>query len=308
MAEERLIDDDIEKDKKYRFRTNEDGEEELIVSQEAEEQPAAEEIGFEVPEVTEDDEEAAVMTPEQLAEKLRRAEQAKAERDAKVALLLDSGERDCADGKYSTALECIRDAEALDSECGRLYCLKLQVYTACFTDYSQLDEAAAAAEGIARYAAEEEKKTLLAQARGGLTEHIDRLTETVERLSAENEEKKSERAVRFNAAKRKRVAVLSCVAVLFVALLVAAICFSTVMFSDRAGTFVVLTVVFGSLAFLAFLATAFCARLVNIASRRVRLNKRNSSTALGRQLEEELEKLQAFNAIYAALNGETAEE
>ena len=59
MAEERLIDDD--KDKKYKIRINEQGEEELVLDETRAESDAEEsdEVGFEVPELDEDDEEAA---------------------------------------------------------------------------------------------------------------------------------------------------------------------------------------------------------------------------------------------------------
>ncbi len=75
MAEERLIDDD--KDRKYKIRKNADGEDELVVD-DAPEEETVEEVGFEVPEL-DGDEEAAVMTPEQLAAR----EKAKAEAEAK---------------------------------------------------------------------------------------------------------------------------------------------------------------------------------------------------------------------------------
>ena len=68
MAEERLIDDD--KDKKYRIKINADGEEELVINEDAEEQTEnVEEVAFEAPEQEDNDEEAAVLTPEQYAAK-----------------------------------------------------------------------------------------------------------------------------------------------------------------------------------------------------------------------------------------------
>lgn len=300
MAEERLIDSDKDKDRKYRFRINEDGEEELIIEDFGE----PEETAFEIPEALEDDEEAAVMTPEQLAEKMRRAEQERAERDAKVAELLDLGESDCAAERYSTALEHALAAEALDPECGRIYCLKLKIYTRNFTDDSQIEVAAeASAEGIAAYADEEARRSLLTVAEEGLKDSIARLSDQVRELSEENESKKADRAGRFLRARNKKLIVFGWVAAVFVALLVTAIYFSTIMFSDKGGYYLVLTSVFGGLTVACFFALAFCARAVNVASRRVRLNKRNSSTALGRKLEEETARLDAFVAVYDALNG-----
>ena len=80
MAEERLIDDD--KDRKYKIRVNEDGEEELIIAPQTAAEEAAE-IDFEVPDFDDDDEEAAVMTPEQLAARQRRREEEAARRAKK---------------------------------------------------------------------------------------------------------------------------------------------------------------------------------------------------------------------------------
>ena len=64
MAEERLIDAD--KDKKYRIKINADGEEELVVDEGVEPvEEVVQEVLFEVEEISEDNEEEAVMTPEQ---------------------------------------------------------------------------------------------------------------------------------------------------------------------------------------------------------------------------------------------------
>lgn len=301
MAEERMIDSDKDKDRKYRFRINEDGEEELIVEDRGD---SEEETAFEIPEALEDDEEAAVMTPEQLAEKMRRAEEEKAERDKKVAELLDFGERDCEAEKYSTALEYALAAEALDPECGRIYCLKLKIYTKNFTDDSRIEVAAeSSAEGIAAYADEGERRALLTVAEEGLKSRIAQLSAEVEELSAENESKKADRAERFRQARSRKLVLFGWVAAVFIALLATAIYLSTIMFSDKGGYYLVLTSVFGGLTVACFFALAFCARALNIASRRVRLNKRNSSTALGRKLEEEKARLNAFVAVYDALNG-----
>ena len=94
MAEERLIDDnrDKDKDRKYRFRINEDGEEELEIVEdpdnEPEEQTEQDVGGLEVPEFKEDDEEAAVMTPEQLFAERQKAENERAARENKARALI----------------------------------------------------------------------------------------------------------------------------------------------------------------------------------------------------------------------------
>ena len=81
MAEERLIDDD--KDKKYKIRKNAEGVDELYIDGEPEE-----ELTFEIPEFETDDEEAAVMTPEQLAAREKMREDEERRRVEKIADLI----------------------------------------------------------------------------------------------------------------------------------------------------------------------------------------------------------------------------
>jgi hypothetical protein len=299
MAEERLVDDD--KDKKYRFRKNENGEEELVIEGGEETESAkADEMSFEVPEGL-DDEEAAVMTPEQLAERQKRKAEEKAALDKRVAELLDSAEADYNACKYATALESLVAAEELDDENGRLYALRLKVYTCGFTDYNHISEAAEAAENVAKYSSEEDKKAMLAVSENGLKANISATQKLVDSLSKENEEKKAERAVKFNADRNKAIIIFSCIAVPFLAMLITAIYFSTIMYSSLDGHYITYTIVFAAIAFVFFAALVFAARYLNITCRRVRLNNRNNTTKLGRQLLEEEEKLDCFNVIYNAL-------
>ena len=79
MAEERLIDDD--KDRKYKIRRNADGEDELIIDDTETPDDESDIPVFDIPVYLEDDDEAALLTPEQLAERERmRAEEQSARR------------------------------------------------------------------------------------------------------------------------------------------------------------------------------------------------------------------------------------
>ena len=82
MAEERLIDDD--KDRKYKIRKNADGEDELIIDDTTDEDETDIPV-FAVPEA-EDDEEAAVLTPEEFAERQRQREEEERLLNEKIAL------------------------------------------------------------------------------------------------------------------------------------------------------------------------------------------------------------------------------
>ena len=80
MAEERLIDDD--KDRKYKIRIGENGEEELVL-----EGGDEDETVFDIPVFEEDDEEAVDLTPDMLAERDRlrkQEEQARADKCGKL--------------------------------------------------------------------------------------------------------------------------------------------------------------------------------------------------------------------------------
>lgn len=302
MAEERLIDTD--KDKKYRFRINEDGEEELIIDDGLTEEDAthSEEISFEVPDEDYDDEEAAVMTPEQLAEKRRRAEQAEREREEKLTSLIATAREDYGVGNYSTALECALEAEELSPENGEVHALKLLIYTRGFTSYDgTLEKAAQTAEDVKEYCTQEHRAELFSQAEEGLNANISSLSERVSALYAENESKKSERAVRFNADNKKAYTRFAAVAAPCLVLLALLILFAVNMFSDQSGTFIVLTIVFACLELINFIALIVAARQWNIAARRVRMNKNDNKTKLGREYVAEKKKLDLFNAIYSAL-------
>lgn len=301
MAEERLIDRD--KDKKYRFRINENGEEELFIddglTEEGEEQP--DEIGFEIPVVLEDDEEAAVMTPEQLAEKLKRAERERQERADRAAALLQTAEEELKKSNYSTALEAVCEAEELTPDDGEIYALKLKVYTQNFGDYSQIVKAAEVAPDVADKTSAETKAQMLTAAETGLYRNISELSETVKKLGEENERKKAERAVTFDADLKRALKKFFTGATLFLAAFIATICFIPFMFSAQNGSFLILTCVFGGISAVLFIVLVFLGRSLNIAGRRVRLNKRNTSTKLGRELIEKEKLLKAFNAVYNAL-------
>jgi len=297
MAEERLIDED--KDKKYRIKINADGEEELVI--EGGEQQPEEEAVFDVPVVEEDNEEEAVMTPEQLAAKREREEQERREIEQKVGELMKKAESECALYRYATALEFLEQAEELDGENGDLHALKLSAYTRNFTDYSQVVPAAAVAECVDKYTSAEKKAEMLKLAEPSLEQNIAQLRTSVTDMKNRNDRAKAERAVKFE--KDRRTSVIAFVAVFAVFACLAALTgfFASRMYSVSTGTFLILTCVFGGLTLIALIGLAVAARYLNIMCRRVRLNKRNTSTQLGRDLLAEQEKLRASLAVYAAL-------
>ncbi|MDE6690998.1 MAG: hypothetical protein K2K04_03425 [Clostridia bacterium] len=301
MAEERLIDTD--KDKKYRIKVNENGEEELVVEEGESGEAAIEEVMFAVPDEVEASDESG-LTEEQLEEKRRREEKERAERKEKVDELLAKAKSESLLYRYATALECIEKAEELDGENGEAQALKLIAYTRNFTDYSQIVSAAEVAEKFKKYTSDERKAELLKTAQPAIDEEVAKLRATVSEMNKENEDKKAERAVRFI---RDRNIAIGVFCALFAVL---AICagvagyMATLIYAVPTNDYLIATCVFGGAAFVALIADAFAARYLNITCRRVRLNKRNTTTQLGRDLLAEQSKLKALVAVYSALKGE----
>lgn len=303
MAEERLIDAD--KDKKYRIKVNENGEEELVV-EEGEtdgEGQAYEEVMFAAPEETDEVDENG-LTPEQLEEKRRREEEERAERQKKVEEYLKSAKSESLLYRYATALEYVEKAEELDGENGEAQALKLIAYTRNFTDYSQIVPAAECVDKLAAYASDERKAELFKDAQPSLESEITKLRATVSAMNKENEEKKAERAVRFTRDRNIAVGIFCALAAVLIVFAALAGYYSTLIYTVPTNKYLIVTCVMGGAAVLELIATAFAARRLNITCRRVRLNKRNTTTQLGRDLLAEQAKLKAFVAVYSALKGE----
>lgn len=304
MAEERLIDTD--KDKKYRIKVNEDGEEELIVAErdaDSDGQAAYEEVMFAAPEEPEEGTESG-LTPEQLEERRRREEEERAERQRQVQELLAKARSESLLYRYATALEYIQKAEELDGENGEAQALKLVAYTRNFTDYSQLIPAAADIGKLSEYTPDERKAELLKDAQPSLESEIAKLRTSVSAMNRENEEKRAERAVRFNRDRNIAVGIFcALVAVLSVFVALAGY-YGSIIYTVPTNKYLIVTCVFAALALLALFAVAFAARYLNITCRRIRMNKRNTTTQLGRALLAEQTKLKALVAVYSALKGE----
>ncbi len=291
MAEERLIDDD--KDKKYRFRINADGEEELIIDDG--EKPAADgeeaELSFDhAPDIDEgyayDAEEANHYEA--------------SEEQNVVQSLLEKARGEVEAERFSTALEYLAQAKEILPEDGEVAALELMIYTRRLTDFSQgvLGDAVAAARNVEKFSSQERRQELREEGAERLHGMISALQPQVEELDERNEKAKAGRAVRFSADNRKSVIICLALLAPFIIFGALAIYFSTVMFADTSGAFIWLTVIFGVLAALCFVAVLFAARRLSTTWRRVRMNRDNSRTQLGRDYEAAKSRLEALRTIY----------
>lgn len=301
MAEERLIDDDEDKDRKFRIRKNEDGEDELIILT-GEDETEEESDGFLVPELESDDEEAAVLTPEQLAERerVRREEE---ERRARIAAEnVARAEGYLAEKDYDNALYVLSLAEEAEPSNGEAAALVMHAVTRGFTDFSRLDACTEAAEKVRARCSAEQRKELIERARP-LCEEIALTRDKADELAKENEKRRAERQEVFVARRKKAARNFLITALPFIAFLAAAIAFSTVMFAKQDGSNLIITIVLGVVAAIFLIASLFTAHKLWEAERNLRLNGKNSSTKLGREYEQTMQKLKDLSDVYEALGG-----
>ncbi len=295
MAEERLIDED--KDKNYRLNDGKDGE--TSSGDGGDNNEPAEDIAFVADE--EQDEEAALLTPEQYAIKREREQKEREERCARARALVQDAVNDCKEEKFATALEFLEEAEELDESCGEIYSSRVRAYTRNFTDYSSVAKAAESAEGIKQYCSPQEKREIADKTGDEIEKNVAALRKEVASLNKENEEKKAERAVKFKRDMTISAVVFGGEFLILIAFFVLSLYFADIMYTVPTGLYIVLTCVFGALAFVALIFSVFGARSLVIACRRVKMNNRNTSTSLGRELLEKQAKLKAFLSLRDAI-------
>ncbi len=294
MAEERLVDDD--KDRKYRIRVNENGEEELeiIDPDDVDEEPV-----FDMPDYEEDDEEAAILTPEQLAERERiKAEEERA-RAEKLSAFLDSAKEKLSEGDYEGANYAVTQAEEYGKTSGELFCLKLKVLTRDLTEFLNLEECAEAADGVKEYADETLKEEFKGKT-GKLETLISDAEAKTEALREKNEAGKDERRETFASSKKRAFIALLCTLVPFTALLIVTLVFTTFMFADANGVYLVATIVLAALSVIMFIATVVTSKKFWSAARDVKLNEKDTSTKLGREYLENKTQYELLKRIYSA--------
>lgn len=310
MAEERLIDDntDKDKDKKYRFRINEDGEEELEIyggDEEEEEAGPEDELvdsGYEVPEFDDDDEEAAAMTPEQLFAERKKQEEERTAREMKAAELINKALLLRDGGNEEYALTSLDSAQKECPDNGGIYVLKLGILTKDFTDISRLDECIDAAAGCKTYASAEDKSRISAALSEKIKSELEAQRAQNAQLKADNEQKKSDRRAVFMSGFKVALRNFLFAFIPFVAFLCAAVALTPQMYSDKNGTMLALTIAMYALAGAAFIASVILARFVATSARRLKVNESNLSTALGRTYTEGTLRAEKLEKLYSLVH------
>ncbi len=298
MAEERFIDEDKDKNKKYRFRINEDGEEELDMSAFNDDESAddGDEVGLDFGEEPVVDEDYYFYGAEDSTEETQDEKEA-------VESLLEKAEDSMSVGNFSTALEYLTEAKRIAPNDGAVAAFELAIYTCNMTDFSPvaMEGAIPAANRVAEFSSAESKQWLCDMGAARLGGMIDELSPQVDELYERNEQGKAERAGNFAEDNKKSVIRLIALLIPFVVTLALAIYFSTIMYINTNGTFIILTIVFAALALIFFIICIFAARALNITARRVRMNRDNSRTQVGRDYLVASARLNNLRTIYDAI-------
>ncbi|MDE7440526.1 MAG: hypothetical protein K2N23_08480 [Clostridia bacterium] len=293
MAEERLIDED--KDRKYRLRKNENGEEELVMIDPEEEEPAEDLPVYSV--ITDEDdgfteEEREVKNAERQENILRKAEELKAA--ARKKLL---------DGDFEGAISSLSQASEITEYDGELYYLQLKAVSRNLTDFSDLETIVEVSEGVKEYSSDDEKQEL-----DGISQplkvRIKEVSEKCAKLSEDNERGKAERRETFVKDKKRALMVFACTAAPFALFLVLSIVFASMIYNDKNGTFIIPTIVFAALAVAMLIASLFTSNRLIAANRKVKLNEKDSSTQVGRDFLTCSEELDYLNKIHSSFKND----
>ena len=305
MAEERLIDDD--KDRKYKIRKNADGEDELYIDLDGGEEEEQESIEFEVPEFETDDEEAAVLTPEQFAERARLKREEEAKNRAKVDGLLAHARQLIEEQSYEGALYCIEEAEEIFENDGQVAVVKLLATTENLRTFSG-EGAVSAVEGVENNCNREQTKELFEKL-DMLKAQAGGLKKEVESLQSVNEEKKAERREVFLKKRKNALIFFTATAVPFLVFLILGIYFASVMHAVKDGRNIVYTFVFFGIAGALFIVLLFASHMLWDSAKKVSLNEKNTSTRTGREYESKKKQLSLIERVVTAIEiGEEQEE
>ncbi len=300
--EERIIDDEYGRG--IRLKKTKDGFVDVtdeLAQNESNEEDVGEEIAFEFPvlETDEDDEDLVGLSPEEAAALRKKKEEEIAKRKADYERtckegdeLLSSGSFKAAELKFEKALEL--DDEATEASVGYW-----RAKTADFTDPDVLiaEYADAGIESLEYDLGLGAVDIVKKEYESAFRKRVEELGKEEAALAAEIEEKQASRREILSARLKKSTIVFLAVAVPLVVFVVLAIVFGLQNLTTREDTFVAPTIVFGALAFIAFIAFIIVTNKRINDGRIYRANERLSSTEEGRRLIE----IRNYKELYECL-------
>lgn len=289
--EERILDD--EEGRGIRLKRTKDGATDAVEDLgEGDEEELV--LEFSEEELGELDEDLVGLTPSQLQEELERREKARQEALEESRKLIKEGDALLERGNFAEATLRFEQAMVYDPENEEIIEGLWKSRTKDFTELEALLTAERAEEVVESATAH---KYILSRAKSGLQSLREERFAEVEVLRPEVEGKRAERRAAF-AANRKYYLIRSFVTVCLLALFVIGIAISAdSILRTQSITPIVLTIVFGVLAFVALVLSILTLIKLYGANRLCIVNERASSTESGARLallEEQLEALAAL--------------
>lgn len=314
--EERIIDDEYGRG--VRLKKTKDGyvdvTDELAEHENAElsQEDEGEEIAFEFPEFAtdEDDEELATLTPEEARELLRRREEEAKARQAEYEKDCQDGEELLATGSYHAAELKFEKALMLDDIAIRATVGYWRAKTADFTDPDVLaDEYAEEGTDALEHDLGTQALQIIKQDYQSVFKNrVEKLQEEEKPLAQTVEEKREKRRVILHE-RLKHSTLAACLwSIPALVFLVFSIIFGVKNFSTKGDEFVVWTIVFIALFFVALIVEAFKANKAINDRRMYRANNRLRSTEEGKRLAELMAKRKFYEALLPVKAQENAEE
>lgn len=298
--EERIIDD--EEGRKIRLIRLQNGETDAVEdtadaeTAEAENGETVEEFVVDYPDSDEYDEDLVGLTPSQLQEELERREKAMREAREQSEKFTAEADEKLAAGDFGGAEELYEQAVMFDVEnepAGRgLWLARTKNFTddGAFYKESNAEQLAGSPEAVKAFVLERTEERLRAAREEFRTEAAP-LRETVEK-------KQEERREPFLANRKYYLIRLYVCAAAIAVFLIALIVSSRFIVRTVSPAPVVLTAVFGALAFLFLIALAMLSRKYIVADRLCRLNEKLSSTEEGARLEDLENRIRCLDLIF----------
>lgn len=295
------------KDGKYEIITNEEGETELILHDDEKDEPAADEedadLSYELPdEYEEEDDVFGSLTADDIEEAMRIKKEEEREVREKVEELMGMADEALKSSRYSSAAEYIDQAEELSELSGEMCVMKLVALTAGFTDFSEAEKISDAARKVRKSADDGQKETLHKRYYKSVKAMADLDTGKIEELKAENEKAKAERREMLIPQRKKAARDFFITLGVFVVLAAVAIAFLSIMFSIEEMTYVIVAAVFSGAAVVTLIVMIVMARFYARAAGLCKLNEKDSSTKLGRELLGMTERFDAETACCEAMS------
>ncbi len=303
--EERIIDDEygrgvrLKKTKEGYVDVTDETLETQVDGQETDE--TEEEIAFEFPvlETDEDDEELATLSPEEALALRKKREEEAAQRKAEYKRLCADGETLLQTQSYHAAELKYEKALALDAVATEASVGYWRSKTADFTNPDVLisEYAEAGIESLEYDLGYDAAEQIKRKYRSVFEKQIEQIEKEEIPLAKTVEEKQSARREILKERVKRSSITLAIVGLPTLALLILTIVFGLKNFTVRDDSYVVLTITFAAIFFVALIITVLCANKWLNALRMRRANERLSSTDDGAKLLQ----LRSYKELYEAL-------